>query len=251
MSANEASLAPTGGARAPYPSPRQRAILVPLIRLLRGYYRARAHGLEQVPRGRPVLYVAKHPRCYLYLETTLLGLFTFLADASWPEIQVMEKQDTSLHRTPLVGWMRRNVNTIPATEAAAVEALAAGRSVLAFPGGARELFGAPDVIRWGGHNGFARIAARAGAAVVPLAIAGADRQHPWRLRLGKRNTLWLPPIPLPARLDYWFGAPIAPPDPGRPERIASFADEVARATQALLDAATRAQARPGGRPLRA
>ncbi|HET9555117.1 MAG TPA: 1-acyl-sn-glycerol-3-phosphate acyltransferase [Anaeromyxobacteraceae bacterium] len=225
------------GSRPPYPSPLQRALLLPLFRALRAYFRASARGLEGLPRDRPVLLVAKHPRGYLYFETMLLGLFTFFTDRSWPEIQVMEKRDTSLHATPLIGWLRRNVNTIPATEAAALEALAAGRSVLVFPGGARELFGEPDVLSWSGRRGFARVAARAGVPVVPLAIAGADRQHPWRLRLGRSNTLWLPPLPLPVRLDYWFGTPMAPPDPERPELVAAFADEVAAATQALLDEA--------------
>jgi 1-acyl-sn-glycerol-3-phosphate acyltransferase len=222
---------------APYPSARQRAILTPLFRFLRAYHRASAHGLEAVPRDRPVLYVAKHPRGYLYFETMLLGVFTFFDDPSVPEMQVMEKRETSLHRAPLLGWIRRNVNTIAATEDAAVQALTAGRSVLTFPGGARELFGAPDVIRWSGHDGFARIAARARVPVVPVAIAGADRQHPWHLRIGRRNTLWLPPLPLPVRLDYWFGSPMWPPGPDGPADVARFADEVAGRTQSLIDAA--------------
>jgi 1-acyl-sn-glycerol-3-phosphate acyltransferase len=223
----------------PYPSARQRAILMPVFRLLRAYYRARAHGLEDLPKGPPFLYVAKHPRCFLYFETMLLGIFTFFSDRDWPEIQVMEKRETSLHNTPLVGWLRRNVNTIPAVEDVAVQTLREGRSVLVFPGGARELHGEPDVLQWSGRRGFARIAARAGVPVVPLAIAGADRQHPWRLRIGKGNTLWLPPLPLPVRLDYWFGRPMAPPDPARPELLGTFADEVTAATQALLDRASR------------
>ena len=223
----------------PYPSARQRAVLLPLFRLLRAYFRAQVHGLEDLPKGPPVLFVAKHPRCYLYFETMLLGVFTFFSDRAWPEIQVMEKRDTSLHRTPLVGWLRRNVNTIPATEEAAVEALRAGRSVLTFPGGARELHGAPDVLQWSGRRGFARIAALAGVPVVPLAIEGADRQHPWQLRIRKGNTLWLPLLPLPVHLDYWFGRPIAPPpESAGPDRLAAFADEVAAATQALLYRAT-------------
>lgn len=232
----------------PYPSPRQRAILTPLFRFLRVYFRARAHGLEAVPTGRPVLYVAKHPRGYLYLETMLLGVFTSFDDPSLPEMQVMEKRGTSLHRTPILGWLRRNVNTIAATEDDAVEALAAGRSVLVFPGGARELFGPPNVIRWSGHDGFARIAARAGVPVVPVAIAGADRQHPWHLRIGKRGTVWLPPVPLPVRLDYWFGAPLLPPAPDRTDAVARFADDVALRTQDLLHAATRAPGQRAGRP---
>jgi 1-acyl-sn-glycerol-3-phosphate acyltransferase len=220
---------------------------MPFFRLLRAYYRARAHGLEGIPQDRPVLYVAKHPRCYLYFETMLLGLFTFFADAAWPEIQVMEKRGTSLHRAPLVGWLRRNVNTIEATEDAALEALAAGRSVLVFPGGARELFGEPDVIRWGGHDGFARIALRSGVPIVPLAIAGADRQHPWQIRLGKGSTLWMPPLPLPARLDYWFGALIQPPrgDPADPAQVGRLAQDAAAATQALIERAVRSQRSDG------
>jgi len=221
--------------RPPYPSARQRAVLLPFFHALRAWHRAKAHGLEGLPRDRPVLFVAKHPRGWLYFETMLLGLFTFFTDRSWPEIQVMEKRGTSLHATPLIGWLRRNVNTIPATEEAALEALAAGRSVLVFPGGSRELQGAPDVLNWGSHRGFARIAARAGVPVVPLAIAGADRQHPWRLRVGRSNTLWLPPLPLPVRLDYWFGAPMAPPAELTPEALDRFAGEVEAATQGLLD----------------
>jgi 1-acyl-sn-glycerol-3-phosphate acyltransferase len=229
--------------RVAYPSPRQRAILTPLFRLLRRYFRARAHGLAAIPADRPVVYVAKHPRGYLYFETMLLGVFTFFDDPRRPEMQVMEKRDTSLHRAPLVGWIRRNVNTIPASEDAAVAALAAGRSVLVFPGGARELFGPPDELRWAGRTGFARVAARAGVPVIPVAIAGADRQHPWHLRIGKRNTLWLPPLPLPVRLDFWFGAPLAPPPADEAEAVARFADRVAAETQDLLRVATSARAR--------
>lgn len=230
----------------PFPSPRQRALLTPLFKLLRAYFRARAHGLPAVPRAEPVLYVAKHPQGYLYFETMLLGLFTFFPDPRWPEIQVMEKRDTSLHRAPLLGWIRRNVNTIPASEDAAVEALEAGRSVLVFPGGARELFGERDVVQWSGRRGFARIAARAGVPIVPLAIAGADRQHPWRVRVGKSNTLWLPLLPVPTRLDYWFGEPIPPPGSEAPEAVAAFAEAAERATQALLDAGARAREQRAG-----
>jgi hypothetical protein len=73
--------------------------------------------------------------------------------------------------------------------------------------------------------------------VVPVAIGGADRQHPLRLPLGRRGSLWLPPVPLPVGLDYWFGQPLAPPADAAPAAVAAFADEVAAATQALLDRA--------------
>ncbi len=224
--------------RASFPSPRQRLLLTPLLELLVHYFRARAHDLDLVPRDRPVVYVGKHPRTWLYFEIMMLGYLAYFRRGDRPAIKILEKQDTSLHRAPLLGFIRRNVNAIPASEEGAVAALRGGESVLLFPGGPREMFGAPDVIRWSGHRGFARIAARAGAPVVPFAIAGADRQHPWRVRIGRRATLWLPPVPLPVRLDVHFGAPMAPP-PDDPGAVARFADEVAGETQRLLERATR------------
>jgi len=221
---------------------RQRAVIVPAARALGLWFRPRVHGLDAVPRRAPVVYVGKHPRSWLYLEVMLLALLTF-----WDEDRVpfrpMEKRGTSLHRLPGLGWVRRHVGAIPATERAALAALAGGESVLLFPGGARELHGARDAVAWRGREGFARIAARAGVPIVPLAIAGADHQHPLALRLGKRATLWLPPVPLPVPLDFWFGDPIAPADAGDPEGIAACAASARSATQALLDRAA-ARRRP-------
>lgn len=222
---------------------RQRAVLVPFARALKAWYRPRVHGLEQVPADRPVVYVAKHPRTYLYFETMLLGLVSFWDSGRVP-FRPMEKRGTSLHRVPGLAWVRRHVGTIEATEEAARKALAGGESLLLFPGGARELYGAPDTLAWAGRRGFARIAAAAGVPVVPLAIAGADQQHPLRVSLGAKGSLWLPPLPLPVPLDFWFGAPMAPPAAADAAAIGAFADEVARATQALLSRAVTERRKP-------
>jgi 1-acyl-sn-glycerol-3-phosphate acyltransferase len=217
---------------------RQHVVLAPLLRSLRAWYRPRVHGLEGVPVDRPVVYVAKHPRTYLYLEIMLLGLLTFWdADADRPAFRPMEKRGTSLHRVPILSWLRRHVGTIEANEAAGLAVLRGGESVLVFPGGARELYGPPDRLDWAGRRGFARLAALAQAPVVPVAIGGADRQHPLRVPLGRRGSLWLPPVPLPVGLDYWFGQPLSPPSSPEPAALAAFAEEAAQATQALLDRA--------------
>jgi 1-acyl-sn-glycerol-3-phosphate acyltransferase len=229
---------------SPFPRTwRQDAVLVPLARALRLWYRPRVHGLDAVPAARPVVYVAKHPRSYLYLETILLGLVTFWDSGRVP-FRPMEKRGTSLHRTPGISWIRRHVGTIEASEEAALAALAGGESLLVFPGGARELYGTPDAIDWKGRRGFARIASAAGTPVVPLAIGGADQQHPVRLPLGKGGSLWLPLLPLPVPLDYWFGEPMAPPPAGDASALAAFGDAAARATQALLDRAARERRAP-------
>jgi 1-acyl-sn-glycerol-3-phosphate acyltransferase len=212
---------------------RQRAVIAPLARALRLWYRPRLHGIEAVPRDRPVVYVAKHPRSWLYLEVILLGLETFW-DGGRPAFRPMEARRTSLHRIPGLAWLRRNVGAIPATEAAALAVLRGGESVLVFPGGARELYGAPDAIDWRGRRGFARIASLAGAPVVPVAIGGADRQHPLRVPLGARASLWLPPVPLPIPLDFVFGAALAPPSDGDAAAIAALAARAEAETRALL-----------------
>ncbi|HET6437850.1 MAG TPA: 1-acyl-sn-glycerol-3-phosphate acyltransferase [Anaeromyxobacter sp.] len=221
---------------------RQQVVLVPLARALKLWFRPRVHGLDQVPTDRPVVYVAKHPRSYLYLETMLLGLLTFW-DSGRPAFRPMEKRGTTLHRIPGLSWVRRHVGTIEATEEAALAALNGGESVLLFPGGARELYGALDRIDWRGRRGFARLAALAGAPVVPVAMAGADQQHPARLALGGGGSIWLPPLPLPVPLDYWFGRPVEPPEASDPIRVAAFAEQVAAAAEALLARAVNARRR--------
>jgi len=212
---------------------RQRALLAPLTRGLKIWYRPRVHGLDGVPMDRPVVYVAKHPRGYLYLEVILLGFLTFWESGRLP-FRAMERRGTSLHRIPGLSWLRRHVGTIEATEEAGLAALRGGESVLVFPGGTRELYGPEDQLDWSGRLGFARLSTLAEAPVVPVAIAGADQQHPVRLALGRRSSLWLPPFPLPVPLDYWFGPPLTPPAAAEPELLAAFAREASAAASALL-----------------
>ena len=216
-------------------------MLAPLFTFVKAWHRPRAHGLDQVPTDRPVVYVAKHPQGFLYFETISMGLLAYFDRGQRPPFKVMEKQGTSIHATPVLGWLRRNFNAVPATEAEGLAALRGGESVLIFPGGARELYGEPDRLRWEGRRGYARIATLAGAEVVPFAVAGADQQHPWRLKVSPGRTLWLPPFPLPVRFEVWFGAPMAPPPTAADSAVADFADRVAAETQALLDRAMAAR----------
>jgi 1-acyl-sn-glycerol-3-phosphate acyltransferase len=210
-------------------------ILTPLRPFFRLWFRPRVKGLENVPTDRPVVFVAKHPKGFLYLETILLGFIVYWVKRDRPLIRPMEQRNTSIHRAPILGFLRRNVNTVPATEEAGLETLAAGESVLIFPGGGRELYGPPDRLAWNGRRGFARIAAKARVPVLPVAIVGADRQHPWRIPLGGKRSLWFPPFPLPVRFDYAFGPPMDPPSADDAEAVAEFAERVAEETQALID----------------
>ncbi len=238
----EGPATPDGGTERFPRTWRQKTVLAPFARALKVWYRPRVHGLEGVPADRPVVYVAKHPRGWLYLEVILLGLVTFWDSGRVP-FRPMEKRNTSLHRIPGLAWVRRHVGTVEATEEAGLAALRGGESLLVFPGGTRELYGPEDQLDWRGRRGYARLAAMAGAPVVPVAIAGADQQHPWRLGLGRRGSLWLPPFPLPVALDYWFGSPLEPPGSAEEPRVAEFADRCASEAAALLERAARARRR--------
>ncbi len=143
-----------------------------------------------------------------------------------------------------------------------------GRDLLVMPGGDVDTW-RPYKDRWkvqfGGRTGYARTAIMAGVPIVPVANAGAHetlmvltdgrklakriRLHeltranvfpislsfPWGLTIGP----W-PHLPLPAKLRYRFGAPIAPPPlpPGTeptPEMVGAMDAAVRAAVQALLD----------------
>jgi 1-acyl-sn-glycerol-3-phosphate acyltransferase len=216
-----------------------RRVVIPLAHAFAHYSRARVFGDNLIPSDGPVIYVGKHPRSYLYLETALLGVFAFW-DSGRPPFRVLESAHASTQRAPLHSWIRHHVGAIPAIEESALEVLRNGESLLIFPGGTRELYGAPDQLRWHGREGYARLAVTAQVPVIPFAIAGADQQHPMRISVG-RSSIWLPPIPLPVPLDFYFGAPLLPPvEPVDGEIrgvISAYAAQVHAATTGLLAAA--------------
>jgi 1-acyl-sn-glycerol-3-phosphate acyltransferase len=143
-----------------------------------------------------------------------------------------------------------------------------GRDLLVMPGGDVDTwrpYRDRYQVRFGGRTGYARTAICAGVPVVPVANAGAHEtlwvlsdgrelaralhlkrltranvwpihvSLPWGLAIGP----W-PHLPVPARLRYRFGAPIAPPPlpPGAEpseEMVLAFDAAVRAAVQGLLD----------------
>jgi 1-acyl-sn-glycerol-3-phosphate acyltransferase len=217
-----------------------RYVLGGLAWMLERYHRVEVHGLESLPRNRPLIFVAKHPRTWLYTETLLL-LANALAKGGLLPFRMMLRSEARLDE-PILSWLRSRVGGIPPTQEAALAALRQGESLLVFPGGRRELAGPRDAIQWRGRRGYARLAALTSTPVVPLAILGADWKHPLSVHLCGR-TLLLPLLPLPVKLSYHFGAPMEPPPSADATRIASFSEGVAHATRQLL---ALSRARRGG-----
>ncbi len=129
---------------------------------------------------------------------------------------------------------RRAHGVIDGTRENCASLMAAGESVLVFPGGAREVFkhkGEKYRLVWGDRLGFARMAIRYGYAIVPFGAVGAedawdivldgdtfvpDAVRPLLERIGVRMDTLVPlvrgigptPLPRPERVYFSFAPPI-------------------------------------------
>jgi 1-acyl-sn-glycerol-3-phosphate acyltransferase len=158
----------------------------PVIRLL---FRERARGLENIPEGGFVL----APNHVSNLDPWPLGI------PLWPRRQLHWMAKSELFKPvigTLISWggafpVRRGQRDEAAIETA-VERVKAGEVVVIFPEGTRREKGLVKRYESRPRTGAARVALRAGAPLVPAAIAGTDRL----LRLGPLRVAYGPPVDL-------------------------------------------------------
>jgi len=158
--------------------------------VLRGLYRLRAEGLENLPQSGGYVLSANHTSNF---DPWPLGL------PLWPKQFLRFMAKSELYWWPLNHLInagggfpvRRGERDLEAIETA-VKLVREGHVVAMFPHGTRQRKGLLKRRQPQAHTGAARIALDAGAPLVPAAIAGADRLSrlgPLRVRYGK-------PIPL-------------------------------------------------------
>jgi len=142
--------------------------LAPLRRLVRPVF----VGDEHIPAQRPLLFVGNHtlagvvdvPQLFFHLQQQHGIIPRSLGEkAHWK----------------IPGWRRliERFGAVDGSRENADAAMRAGECVLVFPGGAREAFKRGDQryqLLWGKRLGFARLALRHGALIVPFAAVGAD-----------------------------------------------------------------------------
>jgi hypothetical protein len=222
-----------------------RGAYLPWARALARYHRARLEG-GPPPRG-PCIFVTLHGAGYLVVDLALAAYL--LAWKDWHErggnrtpLRVVAAESRIEKALPGLPLVKRHLGLIDTSEESCLAVLERGEQLLVTPGGAREARPSRDFyrLRWEGRHGFARLALRTGAPIVPLAVVGGAEAYPgFRLR---RLSLWSP-LPLPARIDVVLGAPI--PVERRPEAARDLAEvrplhALARErTQALYDAVLR------------
>jgi 1-acyl-sn-glycerol-3-phosphate acyltransferase len=207
----------TGSSRFWYPV--IRFVLRTLFRLCGGF---RVEGAEHLPREGGVLLAANH---ISYGDPPALGV------ASPRPAWFMAKK--SLFHSPLLAWVLRFGNAFPVDPEGvdrtalrtAQELLDRGEVVAIFPEGAISPTGELQPF----FPGFALIAMRSRAPVVPVALLGTDRVMPYGVVL-----------PRSARggVTVRFGAPLdltaPPPDLDRRERLDWATGRVRAAIEALL-----------------
>lgn len=211
---------------------RERGLLEPFYRfarmltvvLLRGWFRVRIVGTEQIPADGPAILAPNHKN---FLDPFFVGV------ATRRHVRFMAKIE--LFKGPLA-WMFLRLGAFPVrrgeADAEAVETarliLANGGLVVLFPEGTRvedpDALGSP-------HHGAGRLALETGAPIVPVAITGTA--HLWRGALPKLR-----------RVQLTFLAPVmADHSAGSGDVASALIDD--RVWPAVQDEYGRLRAKPG------
>ncbi|MDQ7030062.1 MAG: lysophospholipid acyltransferase family protein [Ardenticatenia bacterium] len=162
-----------------------RHVLFPL------FLRVTVHGLEHVPAEGPLIVVINH---LSLLDPPLVGAY-FPRD-----VEMMAKAE--LFHRPVVGWIVRHYGAFPVARGEAdlsalkhaMRALKQGRVILMAPEGTRSKTHQLQQ----GKEGVALVAARTGAAVLPVALFGHEEW--WRHLLRLRRPQVTMRIGMPIRL---------------------------------------------------
>ncbi len=225
--------------------------LAPLTRFFfERYWRVTVEGAHEVPSGACLL-VANHSGALPFdgpvLAESLRREREDLEEPRW----LIEDQ---IFHAPFLGTLLNRLGAIRASPENAVRLLGEGRPVIVFPEGIQGM-GKPYRERYQlkrfGRGGFAKLALRTGAPIVPVAVVGAEETMPLLARLpGKLFGFpYLPltplgPVPLPARWSVRFGEPIAMARSG-PGADADLAEvqRLTELTREAIDGMLRAQLR--------
>jgi 1-acyl-sn-glycerol-3-phosphate acyltransferase len=184
--------------------------------VVRGVFRLRARGTENLPRERGFVLAANHTSNF---DPWPLGI------PLWPGRQLRFMAKSELFN-PLIGpiikaggafKVRRGEGDVEAMRTAA-ELVRAGEIVVMFPEGTRRQKGLRKKHRPRAHTGAARIALSAGAPLVPAAIAGTDRLS----RLGTLRVAFGEPLDL-SDLD---GLDVKPAAEAATERLMARIEEL-------------------------
>jgi len=178
------------------------------------YFRVRAHGLENLPRGR-MLVIANHAG-QIAIDACMIGTATVL-DADPPR-PLRGMGEYWLPTIPFFNVLMARMGGVVGTPKNCVDILEHGEAVIAFPEGVRGMnkpFSERYQLQEFG-NGFMRLALQTSTPIVPVAVVGSEEQAPSlgnfmplaRLLKMPAFPLVITPFPFPVRYHLYFGEPM-------------------------------------------
>lgn len=142
----------------------------PIVKL---YFRSEVRGLYNIPRG-GALVVSNHSGDLTTPDMSVFAVAYYARFGYRRPLYVLAHDN--LFSGPAAGLLRRT-GIVRATRANASAALAAGATLLDFPGGDYDVYrpsGRENVIDFGGRTGYVRTAIDAGVPIVPSVSIGAQ-----------------------------------------------------------------------------
>jgi 1-acyl-sn-glycerol-3-phosphate acyltransferase len=187
--------------------------------MYRHYFRAEAHGIENVPADGRVILVANHSG-QLPFDGLVIASACFL-EPKQPRL-VRAMVEFFVPTVPFASYLFSRWGQITGTPENCRRLLSAEEAVLVFPEGARGIskpFNKRYQLAEFG-KGFMRLALETGAPIVPVAVIGAEEQapavnvKPIAKLLGMPSFPVVPyppfiaPLPLPVKYRLYFGEPM-------------------------------------------
>jgi 1-acyl-sn-glycerol-3-phosphate acyltransferase len=187
--------------------------------MYRHYFRAQAHGIENVPASGRVILVSNHSG-QLPFDGMVIGSACFL-EPKQPRL-VRAMVEFFVPTVPFASYLFSRWGQITGTPENCRRLLSAEEAVLVFPEGARGIskpFNKRYQLAEFG-KGFMRLALETGAPIVPVAVIGAEEQapavnvKPIAKLLGMPSFPVVPyppfiaPLPLPVKYRLYFGEPM-------------------------------------------
>jgi 1-acyl-sn-glycerol-3-phosphate acyltransferase len=194
------------------------------------YFRVTSHGIENVPETGPTIVIANHGGI-LPVDATMLCL-DLLLRTDPPRIP-RPLADHFVASLPVVGTLFARLGVVMGTRGNARRLMERGELIPIFPEGvsgpAKPFSHRYELQGW--RTGFAELALRYRAKVVPAAIVGAEESWPMLAKLRSVRLLNIPylpipatPFPLPAHFHIRYGEPLElAGDPEDPSDVASAA----------------------------
>lgn len=215
------------------------------------YFRVDSLGIEQIPASGPAIVIANHSGV-LPVDAMMLCLDILRRTERIPR----PIADHFVPRLPLVSTFFARLGAVSGTRTNVRALLERGELVVIWPEGvsgvAKSFRERYRLQHW--NVGFAELAIRHRAPVIPAAIIGAEESWPMLVKLRRVHLFGSPylpipatPLPMPTHYHIRYGNALhlasghAPEDADDPEVVARAADHGRRALESLIAAALAAR----------